>query len=59
MRFNACFSAIWNLAGKVNKTDLIRPLLQTIGLEGAVPPVPPVWIRPTLTDASLTPKYEK
>jgi len=31
----ACFSAFWNLAGKGNKTDPIRPLSSAIGLEGA------------------------
>jgi len=35
VRFNACFSAFWNLTGKANKTDLIQPLLPTTGLEGA------------------------
>ena len=35
MRFHACFSAFWNLTGKANKTDPIRPFLPAIGLEGA------------------------
>ena len=41
-------SAFWNLTGKTNKTDLIRPLLHAIGLEGARAQCPlcPVWIRP-------------
>jgi len=41
VRFNACFSTFWNLTGKVNKTDLIRPLLSTIGLKGARAPCAP------------------
>ena len=41
VRFNACFSSFWNLTGKVNKTDLIRPLLPTTGLEGARAPCAP------------------
>jgi len=35
------FSAFWNLTGKANKTDPIRPLLPAIDLEGARAPVPP------------------
>jgi len=49
VRFHACFSAFWNLTGKANKIDPIRPLLPAIGLEGArapCHPVPPVWISP-------------
>jgi len=41
----ACFSAFWNLTGKANKTDPIRPLLPAIGLEGARAHLP-LWIRP-------------
>ena len=48
VRFDACFSAFWNLTGKANKTDLIWLLLPAIGLEGARAPVTPVWIRPCL-----------
>jgi len=35
---HACFSAFWNLDGKANKTDSIRPLLPATGLEGHAPP---------------------
>jgi len=33
--------AFWNLTGNAIKTDLIRPLLPTIGLEGARAPCAP------------------
>ena len=46
VRFYACFNAFWNITGKVNKTDPIRPPLPAIGLEGARALVSPVWIRP-------------
>ena len=32
------FCAVWNLIGKANKTDPIRPLLPATGLEGARAP---------------------
>jgi len=35
VRFHACFRAFWNQTGKANKTDLMRPLLPAISLEGA------------------------
>jgi len=48
VRFHACFGAFWNLTGKANKTDPIRPLVPANGLEGARAPCAPVWIRPCL-----------
>jgi len=46
VQFHACFSAFWNLTGKANKTDPIRPIQPAISLEGARaprldPPMPP------------------
>ena len=38
VQFHASFSAFWNLSGKANKTDPIRPLLPATGLEGARAP---------------------
>jgi len=35
VRLHACFSAFWDITGKANKTESIRPLLPAIGLEGA------------------------
>jgi len=43
VRFHACFSAFWNITGKANKTNPIRPLMQPLVWRGHVPPV---WIRP-------------
>jgi len=41
VRLHACFSALWNLTGKANKTDPIRALLPAIGLEWARAPCAP------------------
>jgi len=30
VRFHACFNAFWNITGKANKTDPIRPPLQPL-----------------------------
>jgi len=41
VRVHACFNAFWNITGKANKTDPIRPPLQASGLEGARAPCAP------------------
>jgi len=38
VRFHACFNVFWNITGKANKTDPIRPPLPASGLEGACAP---------------------
>ena len=46
VRFHACFSAFWNLTGKADKAEPIRPFLPVISLERARAPMLPAWIRP-------------